>query len=130
MKMTKNIVALMLLLQWGCSQESYYYNNQKRVTLIPEQTIARSHHGIRYYRTEKGIRLGVTKRVLVKVESAHALAHLESVYRLTLLKQLGTNLYLFEVEDSNKTLETANRLTHEPDVVYAHPDFLKKRVKR
>ncbi len=110
--------------------DSYYYNGMQRVKLTPISSLSRSVSGVDFYETEKGIVLGVSDTLILKLKNSVNLdAYLLEV-NATLQKTLGTDLYLLKVQDKTLTLSVANRLNEKEDVEYAHPDFLKRRVQR
>lgn len=128
--MQKVLLCFILFLQIGCASDKYYYNNAQKVELTPVETISRSTSTIDYYTTENDIKVGVTTKILVKFTDDSNLEIYLTEFTLTLVKELGTNLYLVEVENKDLTIDVANSLYEKDDVKYAHPDFLKKMIKR
>ena len=130
----KHILVLCLLgtlTLWG--QESYYYSNHTKETLtpmVPTQTQNRSLKSMQYYKTSKGIVLGVGRNIIVKLENEKDLAGYMTQYGLKKVRKLSTTLYLLQNTTNANTLNIANTLAEEKGVVYAHPDFSKKMFKR
>ena len=82
-----------------------------------------------YYKNSRGILLGVTKKIIIKLKSDN-IDKYANKYNLTVIKGLGSQLYLVHTPDKNQTLEISNHLSKESDVIYAHPDFIKKLIRR
>ena len=92
--------------------------------------MSRSNSSIDYYSTEKGITIGVTDKLIVKLKNDSSLGKYLNEFNLVLEKVLGKNIYLLRVNNKNLTIDTSNRLAEKKDVLYAHPDFIKKRMRR
>ena len=122
----KTIIVFMLTIQFGYSQEYYYYQEQVQVSLEAYKSTAK----VDYYKTEKGILLGVTDRIICKITDETYLKAYMQEFNLSIEKNLSKNLYLLKVLDKNKTLDIANNLSQKEGVTYAHPDFIKKQLSR
>ncbi len=120
----------MVLMQWGCSQDHYYYKNDKKVPLIAQTNNSNEVAKVYYYKNEKGILLGVTNKIIVKVTDERYLNQYIQEFNLSIEKKLSKNLYLLKVLEKNKTLDIANSLNQKEGITYAHPDFIKKRILR
>lgn len=122
----------MLLLQYGNADDAYYYKNNQRVTITKIPTVGsyRSTPTIDYYKSEKGVTIGVTDKIIVKIASESDIKKYLNTFNLTIEKELGKNLYLLKAQNKGLTLDISNRLSEKEDVEYAHPDFIKKRVSR
>ena len=124
---------LIYLLLGSCmllAQESYYYKNYTKATLTPINTKQRNLTHLQYYSNEAGVVMGVGKKILLKVADATQLHSYVQEYKLKVLKELSKGLYLVENMSQTDTLEVANTLTLQKGVVYAHPDFVKKMMRR
>ena len=127
----RNIITiLILLIQYGCASNIYYYQNNKKVNLIPIKPLSRDMSHIDYYKNSNGTILGVTDRLVVKLKDKGYLKSILKEYSLELLKVLGENLYLLKTKDRNLTIKISNALYKKDFVEYAHPDFIKKLHKR
>ncbi len=126
----KNIIILIALFQFGCASDNYYYKNNQKVSITPNTSISRSDSSMDYYENEKGIVLGVTDKLIVKLKDTNSLQKYLNKFNLTLEKTLTENLYLLKVENRSLTIDISNRLNEKEDVKYAHPDFIKKRMSR
>lgn len=138
----KKAIALLSLLSCGllfADGALYYIQNNQKVYLQPykaqkqmrnvSKTNSISSKPIDYYMNSRGTLLGVTNRLIVKLTS-DSIEKYAKAYHLKHIKTLGPHLYLVEVADKNQTIATANALSREPNVRYAHPDFIKKQLLR
>lgn len=112
------------------AQDTFYYRNKTKETLIPIQQKDRSINTIKYYKNTKGIVLGVSKNIIVKVDNPTHLKKYLDKYKLEVLREISKGLYLLKNSSKAPTLDVANGLTLEKGVSYAHPDFIKKMIKR
>ncbi len=122
----------MLLFQYGSADDTYYYKNNQQVTItkIPSTDMYRDYSTIDYYKTDNGVTVGITDKIIVKVSSDSDIRKYLNAFNLTIEKELGKNLYLLKAENKNLTIDISNRLSEKDDIEYAHPDFIKKRVSR
>jgi len=127
----KNIILLFIvLIQYGCAGDSYYYEYDKKVNLTPKTSFSRSDSNIDYYTVDNGMEVGVTNQLIVKLKDDTNLKKYLDEFNLTIVKKLAQKLYLLKVTDKKITINISNRLTEKNDVEYAHPDFIKKRINR
>lgn len=127
--MIKISIAFIILIQLGYGQDNYYYKNNTKVSLKAYKSNIENTDQVNYYKNEKGILLGITDKIIIKVDESNLEQYMQE-FNLTIEKKLSTNLYLLKVSDRNKTLDIANSLNQNEDVKYAHPDFIKKRILR
>jgi hypothetical protein len=90
----------------------------------------RSNAEFDYYEDDKKIVLGVSNKLIVKLAQSQNLQDYLVEFNATVVKTLGEGLYLLEVTDKSQALGVANRLSEKEDVLFAHPDFLKRMVPR
>jgi len=126
----KIIIISILLTQFLNAADNYYYKNGKVAILTPLNSTMRSLENIDYYQNERGVVFGVKNTLLLKLEDEQNLQNYLNEFDLTIKKSLGKNLYLLQTTDKALTVDIANRLSEKEDVAYAHPDFIKKRVRR
>jgi len=112
------------------AQESFYYKNNKKQILYPLHRDTRSVENIDYYQNERGQVLGVTDEIIVKTGDYETLKQNGEKYGFIIVKKLFTNLYLIRVSDRKETLQVANLLTMQKSVDFAHPNFIKKAIRR
>lgn len=128
--MKKIITILILLTTWSYADEIYYYQSGKKIQLTPIQPLFRTLSKRDYYTNSSGTLLGVSDRLLVKLQDRSYLKNILQEYKLTLLKEIDANLFLCKTQDKNLTIQIANTLTKKDFVKYAHPDFMKKLYRR
>jgi hypothetical protein len=127
----KNVILIFFIfIQMGCAGDSYYYSGNKKVVLTPNTTMTKSVSRVDFYQDENGVLLGVSDKLIVKVEEEVVIDDYLNEYNLTLESTLGPNTYLLKTTNKDLTLDVANRLSEKENVLYAHPDFLKKRISR
>lgn len=119
--MIKYLIVISLL-QFLYANDSYYYKNHKQVNL----TNVRGD----YYETDGGHLVGISNKLILKVNNKDNLKKYLLDFNLTVEKVLSENVYLLKTEDKMLTIDISNRLSEKGDVVYAHPDFIQKRVIR
>jgi len=76
------------------------------------------------------ITVGITNKIIIKLDNNQTINKYLNDFNLTKIKQIGKNLFLVKVSDNNQTLKVSNQLTQMEGVKYAHPDFIKKIIKR
>jgi hypothetical protein len=128
--MLKIFFLIVALLQVGCANSTYYYQNNKKVLLTPSSQNLRSVSSIDYYTDEEGRVLGINNALLVKLKEGVALSDILDDYNLTFVKELTLRMYLLTTTSKEETISIANQLYESGLVEYAHPDFLKKRLSR
>jgi len=120
----------MILAQSSFAQELYYYNDSKKVTLTPIQTSLRTLQNIDYYENERGLKLGVSDKLILKLSDNTNLQFYLQEYNMSIESTLSTDVYLLKLQNKNLTLSISNMLSEKEDVIYAHPDFIKQREMR
>jgi hypothetical protein len=121
------IIIFMILVSYGYTNNIYYYKDNQKITIIPIISLSRNNLNIDYYQNDKGIKLGVTNKLIVKLEDAINLEQVLIEFKLILEKKLSKNLYLLKTANKNLTIDISNRLSEKEYIKYAHPDFIKKR---
>lgn len=128
----KNITILFILfIQLAYASDTYYYKNNQKVPLTKNSDfLLRSNSTVDYYKNNRGIIMGVTDRLIVKLKDINELESYLSEFNLVKEKELGDNLFLLKTQNKNLTIEISNRLNEKESVEYAHPDFIKKSMRR
>jgi len=124
---------LLFSLNGAVAKDSYYYDNNKKVGLIPLSKISRSitsQATIDFYQTEQGHEVGIYNKILLKIKAGADVQLLLAPNDMTIEEQLSPGLYLIVVPSNELAIDLSNRLSEQPDVEYAHPDFIKKRISR
>lgn len=114
------------------AQEAYYYSKGKKVLLMPlehNQTLKRSAEQkiLHYYKNQDGLTLGISDEILIQTD---AIEQIVRKYDFKAVEKITRNIYLIHVGDPLKTLDFANKLYEEEDVVFSHPNFYKRVEKR
>lgn len=112
------------------AEPCYFYKYNKKTILLPLHSSARTEKNIDFYQNERGIVLGVSDGIIVKLKDSEGVEDLLKEFNLTLKKKLDDNLYLLKTQSKKVTIELSNRLHEKEGVEYAHPDFIKKSVRR
>ncbi len=132
----KILTLLTLLFLFANATDNFYYQKDKKVFLTPiKSTQFRTFQKtnstqINYYKTQNDKTVGINKEFIVKIKEEKALEGLLKKYSIVVKKRLAQNLYLMEINSTQETIEACNRLYHDANVSYAHPNFIKKRVLR
>ena len=108
----------------------YYYESGKQIYLHPLKNSFRTTKQTDYYENEKGIVVGVTDKLLVKMVNTTKLDMLIQEFHLKIVKKISNDLFLLQTSNKKETLRIANQLYQRKDVLFAHPDFIKKHFKR
>ncbi len=96
------------------------------VVLTPAPRADQPGVALTHYRTPDGALVGVSNRILLRIDTSLDLPTLLQRHALVQRKVFDQGLVLVEVTDRSRTLDTVNRLIQEHGVIYAHPDFVRK----
>lgn len=115
------------------ASDTFYYSNSKKIYLLPidiqtttSKASSRIPQGINYYKTENNSVVGVSNKVIVKFNNLDDFETIVKDFNLTTLKEVYTNVYLFELKDNSNTLDIANELYNLESIKYAHPNFIRE----
>ena len=128
----KNVVLVLLFLFTGTAwaEELFYLNGGDIHRLIPAEPGIEEDGMTDYYRTEKGVLVGVRDQIILSLRPGAALGELLDRFPVTLLKPLGGGDYLLQLPSRSLTLSVANMLSEEAGVASAQPDFVKRVLPR
>lgn len=127
----KNILFIFIVfIHYSYADGIYYYQNNQKVMLTPINTSLRSTSSTDYYKNKNGIIFGVNDTLLIKLHKSSDLENILNDFNLSLVKSLTTHLYLLKTSSKDLTIDISNKLSEKAEVFYAHPNFLKKRIKR
>lgn len=133
-----HMILLLLPILAFSSENSYYYQNGKKIYLTPtevtqDNTADNTSSLIRstpdtespklYYTNPQGQTLGVTNRIILKFTEDADIQAIFSAYKLTLHKDLKNNMYSVITQSAEGVVDLSNALYELPEVEYAHPDF-------
>ncbi len=110
--------------------DKYYFNNHKQLKLYPISIDLRSYSKIDYYKNENNIKLGITNKLIIKFKKINHLNKYLNDFNLHIVKYLKNNTYLLSTENKSLTIDISNKLYKKSDVIFSHPDFIKKRIRR
>jgi len=126
----KKLTLLIPILLFANANDNFYYQNDKKVFLTPivsSQKFRKINSiDINYYTTPNYNIVGVTKEFIIKLKDEKSLEILLKKYPITLKKRLASNLYLMEVNTIDKTIDMTQKLYLDTNVIYVHPNFIKK----
>jgi len=115
---------------WTLHAEEYTMGG-KIFTLTPDTSISNQRsEKVLFYRDEKGKVVGITKRIILKLNS---LENKEQIFKqtgITQTQQLSDTLFTVETLSAEETLLTCKALQAFHDVAFAHPDFVYQKEKR
>jgi len=119
------------------ANDNFYYQKDKKVFLTPikisekfQKLDVETTDKIIYYTTQEGHTIGINKEFIVKLKEDIPIQNLLDKYAILMKKKLAKNLYLLQVTNTEETLSITNQIYMERDVVYAHPNFIKKMQQR
>ena len=114
----------------------YYYAQGKKqgLTKLSAFSPLRKNRSIQapinYYKTTAGKRLGVNNTLIVAFKDLSTQLYIEKEFSLSMLEQLSSHMFLYQIKDKDKTLEIANLLRELPSVKFAQPNFIKQKESR
>jgi len=112
------------------SEGLFYYNKGKKVFLTPAASSMRSSSDYNFYKIDNKITVGISNKLIIKLTDSTKLEEILGKFNLQLLKQLSPSLYLLQTDNKNDTINIANSLYKMEAVEFAHPDFLKRSIRR
>ncbi len=124
------IVIFIVLIQQTYANDNYYYDENKKITLVPLISMKRSISNVDYYKDNNGIVLGVMDTLLVKTIGNYDISNVLNEHNLELVKELSDGLYVLKTSNKNLTIYMSNTLQKNLNIKYAHPNFIKKRLNR
>lgn len=126
----KNYILIILLFQFINASDNYYYSKNQKEYLTLKNDLLDENSSINYYKNNKGIILGVTNKIIVKLKDGIEVDILLKEFNLILEKKIAKNLFLLKTEDKNLTIDISNQLNEDESTEYAQPDFIKQRFSR
>ncbi len=115
--------------------EFFYMNGGKRIELtpVPEKNGAmlREVPKTLRFKDPKGREIAIENRLIVKFRSVENLDDYLNIYNLHVVKKFSFgNMYLLEAPTPKAAMDAANALCEMPDVEFAQPDIMRKRMLR
>lgn len=108
------------------ASDDFYFTKGKKVF------IKKSHsRGLdNVYIGEHNTTLKVSGEIIVNFKNIALKDKIKKKYNLIEIKNLYDNIYLFKVKNIEKTLDIANKIYENEDVIFSHPNFKIKPQKR
>jgi hypothetical protein len=125
----KKIFLIMIATGQLYSQSTFYYKNDKKVFLVQKQKIERS-VGVLHYHDSNGNKVDIDKKILLQLKKGIEIKSLLDSYDIVVLEKIDSDIYVVLCRDVSVTFDVANSLYHDDGVLYAHPNFIRKRVMR
>jgi len=124
--MMKRVVLLCCVVASVFAEGDYYFRSGKKVKLEPIHTYSRITQKVDYYKTEQGVVVGVGDTLLLKIKKDVDIQPLLQTFHLSIVQKFSNNLFLLKTPSKKDTLVISNELHQREDIVFAHPNFLKK----
>ncbi len=126
-----NFTHLLLLIVLSISTygQSFFYNNNKKVILIPyyepsaTNTRNISISNIKYYKQSNNKIIGIDNTIFIKLKAHHSIDFLLKKYNLTMVRIYNETLYLVSIENTADTLSISNKLYNEISTTYVQPNI-------
>jgi len=125
----KQVFLIAIMIGQLYSQSAFYYKNDKKFFLVHKQKNERN-KGILYYHDSDGNEVQINKKILVQLKKGTKIKSLLDSYDIVVLEKIDSNIYVVVCRDVSVTFDVANGLYHDDRVLYAHPNFIRKRVMR
>ncbi|MCF6206686.1 MAG: hypothetical protein L3J47_07340 [Sulfurovum sp.] len=114
--------------------ESYYRNGEIiELQKIQEPRVLSADHTqkeIMFFRTQHGTKVGVTNEILVGCKNDVNCIELFERFNVSEFTKLTPEIYVVKVDDNRSVFTLSRQLYESGSVLFAHPNFIKKRVKR
>lgn len=115
--------------------DDYYTQYGKKVQvakIVQKQALSRDMAGenVEYYMTSHGKKVGVTNEIIVKCRLGVDCAEIFKSFSLSDASNLSDSLYFVKIPDGENVFTISNRLSENPNVEFAHPNFIKANMRR
>ncbi len=127
--MLKFFILVMAVTLFG--SEVFYYEFGKKVFLNKLPSSRNSTSGIVYYKTRNGSKVGVSNKILAKCEgSSEVCKKLFDMDEILNVEQISNTISLITIKKEADVFEVSNILSQKDEILFAHPDFVKKKRRR
>lgn len=113
------------------AEDNYYYQNGKKIYIKPSsvfQTFSLNNETLvntkSYVQIENNTSIQITNQILLQTNNG--ISTIIEKYPIKLLKTITPNIYLVEVDTNQSVLSIANRLYEDKNILFAHPNTIKK----
>ena len=124
------LLILIGIVSMSYANESYYKNGE----LVELQNIYSSKNvnnsSITYYKTLSGKKIGVTNQLLLQCKESVDCIKLLDTFNLSNYSKLSDTIFIVTITNSNNIFSVSKALFESKKVVFAHPNFIKKKKKR
>ena len=115
--------------------DDYYIQYGKKVEvakIVEKQALSRNvaSEKVDFYMTSHGKKVGVTNEIIVKCLESVICAEIFKSFSLTEASNLSDSLYLVKIPDGDDVFTISNKLSNNPNVEFAHPNFIKTNIRR
>lgn len=121
----KKLLFLCAIASLGFASTVYIHNDEE-ISL----TFNKKLNGLTYYITPHNEEVAVKDELIIKFKKAASISHIINQHAIISIKDLGNRFYLLKVENKDTLFETAVSLARHKDVLLAHPNFIRKRIRR
>jgi len=129
----KVIIAFLGLTLLGCASE-FYYENGKKVTVkeISSEVNQKiqSENSIRYYKTDKGQKVGVKQEIIVECQEGVKCQEVLLKYETVSITALTDTMYLVKIAQGENVFTFSQKLYENSEIKIAHPNFIKEKKRR
>jgi hypothetical protein len=127
------IISFLGLTLLGYASE-FYYENGKKVTMTEiasegNQKI-QAEDAVRYYKTDKGHKLGVKQDILVECKEGVDCQKVLSKYETVSINALTDSIFIVKVAKDENVFVFSQKLYENSDIKIAHPNFIKEKKRR
>ncbi len=113
------------------SSEVFYYQFGEKVFLNKLPISKSSSSDIVYYKTRNGTRVGVRNTILAKCSASEEVCKkafdLEDIVKV---EKISNTISLLTLKKGADVFKISNMLYQKDEIVFAHPDFIKKKKRR
>ncbi len=111
--------------------DSFYYSGGKKHFLNAKKELRSTlNKDMLFYKDQFGKDIGIDDQLIVSFKDISIKSEIESRYNLTMVERLTDNMYLYRVDNMDKTLSVSNKIYEESGVKFAHPNFHIKKIKK
>ena len=114
-----SVILALLLAASGCAAQQ----TEDQSALQPKEQI-------RFIKDRNGRKVGLTNRLIVRLKDGSSIEELAQKYGLKNIRKIANGIYVAEVDDIDRMLEVVQQLKKDPAVKYAHPDYVRERMRR
>ncbi|MEA2049395.1 MAG: hypothetical protein U9O56_01485 [Campylobacterota bacterium] len=123
-------ITLLLFLSIYAISSEYYYNNGKKVILEKVTQLRSINNDIEYYQTNDGVRLGVSRDILVQCNFDVDCEKILSDFSFDNITMVTNTIFKVTINENQNLFEQSNLLYENKNIKFAHPNFSRTQIKR